>query len=287
MRGAPEARNITPDGGWMLEPPRRSPFIPLARIATLVALGDLMTKQVALLWIGALEPRATGAAIRFGVVHNDKGAFGLTAGNYTFEVSLALTLAAIVLIIPVARDLARIDERAPTALGMIAGGAIGNLVSLLLSPAGVVDFIAIQRADGAGLVLNVADIGAYAGVVLLMRTTGLVIAEIRRKREVANEDLVVARTSALTRLHDLELVRVVARDDDGDVAERRVPADRQRPVPDRPVQLRVIHADGAPERPGRALAARLRDRDTPTRSAATTAPYLRPMSHGKEARNRP
>jgi lipoprotein signal peptidase len=270
----------------MLELPRRSPFVPLARIATLVALGDLMTKQVALLWIGALDSHATGAAIRFGVVHNDKGAFGLTAGSYTFEVSLALTLAAIVLIIPVARDLARIDERAPIALGMIAGGAIGNLVSLLLSPAGVVDFIAIQGSDGAGLVLNVADIGAYAGVALLMRTTALVIAEIRQKREVANQDLVVARSSALTRLHDLELVRVVARDGDTTADEADVPAERRRPVADRQVQLRVIHADGAPERPGRGLAARLRDRDTP-RSAATTAPYLRPMSHTKEARNRP
>ena len=286
MRGAPPPPNITPNGGWMLEPPRRSPFIPLARIATLVALGDLMTKQVALLWIGALDAHATGAAIRFGVVHNDKGAFGLTAGNYTFEVSLALTLAAIFLIVPVARDLARIDERAPTALGMIAGGAIGNLVSLLLSPAGVVDFIAIQRADGSGLVLNVADIGAYAGVALLMRTTALVIVEIRRRREVANGDLVVARTSALTRLHDLELVRVVARDGDTSPDEPEMPADRQRPVADRQVHLRVIHADGAPERPGRGLAARLRDRDTP-RTAATTAPYLRPMSHSKEARNRP
>ena len=285
MRGAPRASNITPDGGWMLEPPRRSPFIPLARIAALVALGDLMTKQVALLWIGALDARTTGAAIRFGVVHNDKGAFGLTAGNYTFEVSLALTLAAIILIVPVARDLARIDERAPIALGMIAGGAIGNLVSLLLSPAGVVDFIAIQRADGAGLVLNVADIGAYAGVALLMRTTALVIAEMRRKREVANDDLVVARTSSLARLHDLELVRVVAREGDAPADVAEVPADRPRPAADRQVHLRVIHADGAPERPGRALAARLRDRDTP-RSAATTAPYLRPMSHGKEARNR-
>lgn len=270
----------------MLEPPRRSPFVPLARVAALVALGDLMTKQVALLWVGALEPRVTGAAVRFGVVHNDKGAFGLTAGNYTFEVSLALTLAAIVLIVPVARDLARIDHRAPTALGMIAGGAIGNLVSLLLSPAGVVDFIAIQRADGAGIVLNVADIGAYAGVALLMRTTALVVSEIRRKREVANADLVVARTSALTRLHDLELVRVVASNADAPVQNADVAAERQRPASDRQVELRVIHADGAPERPGRGLAARLRDRDTP-RSAATTAPYLRPMSHSKEARNRP
>jgi lipoprotein signal peptidase len=271
----------------MLEPPRRSPFLPLVRIATLVALGDLMTKQVALLWVGALEPRVTGAAIRFGVVHNDKGAFGLTAGNYTWEVSLALTLAAIILIVPVARDLNRIDERASTALGLIAGGAIGNLVSLLLSPAGVVDFIAIQRGDGAGIVLNVADIGAYAGVVMLMRTTAMVIAEIRRRREVAKDELVVARTSALTRLHDLELIRVVARDaDTSSDAPADVPADRRRPLADRPVQLRVIHADGAPDRPGRALAARLRDRDGTSRSMSGGSSYLRPMSHGTEARYR-
>src|SRR5688572_13379220 len=155
--------------------PRRSPFIPLVRIATLLAIGDLMTKQVAVLWVGTLEPQVT-SAVRFGVVHNDKGAFGMTAGNYTFELSLVLTLAALVLIVPVARDLARIDDRAPAALGLIAGGAIGNLVSLVVSPAGVVDFIAIQRADGAGIVLNVADIGAYAGVLMLMRTTAMVIA---------------------------------------------------------------------------------------------------------------
>ena len=285
MGGAPGQANITPIGDSMLEPPRRSPMIPLARIATLVALGDLMTKQVALLWVGALEPRATGAAIRFGVVHNDKGAFGLTAGNYTFEVSLALTLAAIILIVPVARDLNRIDERAPTALGLIAGGAIGNLVSLLLSPAGVVDFIAIHRADGAGIVLNVADIGAYAGVAMLMRTTALVVAEIRRRRESANEELVVARASAVSRLHDLELIRVVARDAD---TSSDVPADlpaEKRPVADRPVHLRVIHADGGPERPGGKLAARLRERDGTSRSVKGSA-YLRPMSHGAEARNR-
>jgi len=269
----------------MHEPPRLSPLIPLTRIAALVAVGDLMTKQLALLWVGTLEPLAS-RAVRFGVVHNDKAAFGLSLGDYTWELSLALTLTALVLIVPVTRDLSRIDDRAPTALGLVGGGAIGNLVSLLLSPAGVVDFIAIQRADGAGLVLNVADIGAYAGVALLMRTTALVIAEIRRKREVANEELVVARTSAITRLHDLELVRVVARDRDAPADHADAPADRQRPVADRQVHLRVIHADGAPERPGRGLAARLRDRDTP-RSAATTAPYLRPMSHGKEARNRP
>src|SRR5688572_14297273 len=212
----------------MQELPRRSPLIPLLRIATLVALGDLMTKQVALLWVGTLEPRVS-SAVRFGVVHNDKGAFGLTAGDYTFELSLALTLAALVLIVPVNRDLTRIDERAPVALGLIAGGAIGNLVSLLLSPAGVVDFIALQRADGAGIVLNVADIGAYAGVAMLMRTAVMVIGAIRRNREQTVRDVTVERSAVLNRLTDLEIVRVVAREDgssDAVVREPGAPAER-------------------------------------------------------------
>ena len=270
----------------MHELPRRSPFVPLFRIATLLAVGDLLTKQVALLWVGALEPRVS-SAVRFGVVHNDKGAFGLSAGAYTFELSLALTLAALVLIVPVVRDLARVDQRAPAALGLIAGGAIGNLVSLLLSPAGVVDFIAVQRADGAGIVLNVADIGAYAGVAMLMRTAGMVIAAIRRNRQESARDVAFEQEAALARVADLELVRVAARDGvesevataDGSAA---VPS---RPAADRQVHLRVIHADGLPSRPGSTLAARLRE-STGGMRGATGAAYLRPMSHPHETRGR-
>ena len=266
----------------MLEAPRRSPLVPLARIATLVAIGDLMTKQVALLWVGTLEPRVS-SAVRFGVVHNDKGAFGLSVGDYTFEVSLALTLAALVLIIPVARDLAKIDDRAPAALGLVAGGAIGNLVSLLLSPAGVVDFIAVQRADGAGIVLNVADVAAYAGVAMLMRTTARVIAAIRRNRESEVVARGEQRTTAMSRLADVEVMRVVARDDTaGETDETPAPGNR-RPASDRQVNLRVIHADRPGMRPGAGLAARLRDRDGGARAPSASA-YLRPMSHLPETR---
>jgi lipoprotein signal peptidase len=266
----------------MQELTRRSPLIPLLRIATLIAIGDLMTKQVAVLWVGTLEPHVT-SLVRFGVVHNDKGAFGLTAGNYTFELSLVLTLAALVLIIPVARDLARIDHRAPAALGLIAGGAIGNLVSLLISPAGVVDFIAIQRGDGAGIVLNVADIGAYAGVAMLMRTTVMVIAAIRRNRDQAVADRHLQRDAALTRLADLEVLRVVAREGtltDAAGQNAPAPADGARPVADREVHLRVMHADGGAPRPRRGLATRLRDGKS---GGSAASAYLRPMSHPTEA----
>lgn len=283
MRGAPPGSDNTASsiGGSMHEPPRRSPLVPLARIATLVAIGDLMTKQVALLWVGTLEPRVS-TAIRFGVVHNDKGAFGLSVGDYTFEVSLALTLAALVLIVPVARDLAKIDDRSSVALGLVAGGAIGNLVSLLLSPAGVVDFIAVQRADGAGIVLNVADVAAYTGVAMLMRTTAMVIAAIRRNREAQVVEQGKQRTTAINRLADVEVLRVVARDDAAVADDAIPPSTKDRPTADRQVHLRVIHADGFGGRPGAGLAARLRDREGGSR--ATASAYLRPMSHLPETR---
>ena len=241
----------------MSEPMRRSPLIPLARLATLVAIGDLMTKQVALLWVGTLEPRLS-SAVRFGVVHNDKGAFGLTVGDYTWEVSLALTFAAIVLIIPVARDLARVDDRAPTALGLVAGGAIGNLVSLLLSP---------------------------AGVVMLMRTAAKVIVAMRRNRETALVEMSKQRETALTRLADVEVPLLVAHDG-GATPESQTPsAPRgQRPMADRQVDLRLIRADGVGDHHGRSLAARLRTPESGARFQSASQ-YLRPMSHMPETRS--
>jgi hypothetical protein len=152
----------------------------------------------------------------------------------------------------------------------------------LLTPAGVVDFIAIQRADGAGIVLNVADVAAYAGVVMLMRTAALVIAAIRRNRESAAAMVRgEQRTTAITRLSDLEVVRAVSRDDAKPASEGndRAPS-APRPVGDRQVHLRIIHADGAPRR-GASLAARLRDPAAASRAPGSA--YLRPMSHPPEA----
>jgi lipoprotein signal peptidase len=270
----------------MTDAPNRSPLVPLARIAALVAAGDLVTKQLAVWWIGSLEGKAS-SAIRFGVVHNDKGAFGMTAGSYTFELSLALTLAALVLIVPAARDLSKVDERSTTALGLVAGGAIGNLVSLLLTPAGVVDFIAIQRADGAGIVLNVADVAAYTGVAMLVRTTALVVAAIRRNREAA---MAVhrgkQREAVLNRLTDVEIVRAVAQEGVAAAADSAPVSTPPRPAADREINLTIIRADGGT--PGRrGLAARLRDRDGGGLRTTSDSPYLRPMSHAPDLRSHP
>jgi lipoprotein signal peptidase len=153
-------------------------LVQLSRIALLVAIGDFATKAAAAAFVGG-EPTVFNEWLHFAVVNNDQGAFGLSVGSYTWQLNLALTLSAIALMLSVSRDLARIDSMAPRALGLIVGGAIGNLASLITSPHGVVDFIAISFSSASSLVLNVADVAAYAGLAMMLRTGFLIVHRIR------------------------------------------------------------------------------------------------------------
>lgn len=159
---------------------RHKHLAPLARVALLLAISDYITKDVAVRWF-AHEPAALNSWLGFAVVHNERGAFGWSVGAYTWHVNLAVTFAAIAFVIAVSRELSRVDRTAPLALGLIAGGALGNLASLILSPRGVVDFISIDFNATTTIVLNVADVGAYIGLALVMRTGFLIVAAMRRE----------------------------------------------------------------------------------------------------------
>jgi lipoprotein signal peptidase len=182
----------------------------LARIALLVAVGDWLTKAVASRMVGS-EPLVFTEGLRFAVVHNAGTAFGLSAGSYTWQLNLALTLAAILLMIPVARDLSRIDKAAPRALGLIVGGALGNFASLVVSPPGVVDFISISVGAKSDLVLNVADLAAYLGLAMMLRTGFLLVAEIRRTARPGRNALIQHWATQRRRgFTDREVIRPVA-----------------------------------------------------------------------------
>lgn len=156
----------------------------LATIALLVALADLGTKWLAVAWLadggaslGALGG-ALGERVRLVLVANARGAFGVGLGPHTHGVNVALTSLAIVLVVRVCRELARIDARAPRALGLIAGAAGGNLVSLLTTPGGVPDFLAIDHGGGRELVLNLADVAAYVGLAMMVRVSVALVKRI-------------------------------------------------------------------------------------------------------------
>jgi signal peptidase II len=150
----------------------------LARMAIGVAAVDWLSKA----WASRNavdDPINLLSGLRLAVVHNDGTAFGLSAGAYTWQLNLALTLGAIALMLPVARDLSRIDRAAPRALGLIMGGAVGNLGSIIFSPPGVVDFIAVAVSAHYEFVLNIADVAAYVGLAMLCRTGFMIVAEMR------------------------------------------------------------------------------------------------------------
>lgn len=54
------------------------------------------------------------------------------------------------------------------ALGLIAGGALGNLADRLMSSLGVVDFIDVGIGDTRFWTFNVADAAVSMGAVLLV-----------------------------------------------------------------------------------------------------------------------
>lgn len=156
----------------------------LARVALLVLGVDLLSKVLADVLLAGDSVELL-PWLQLQVVHNLQGAFGWSAGAYTWQLNLALTLCAVVFIFPVARDLAKVDQRSPRALGLIVGGALGNLVSLVGPPAGVADFIGVHWQPGHGVVLNVADVAAYCGLAMIMRTGFRLVGAIREEARVA------------------------------------------------------------------------------------------------------
>jgi signal peptidase II len=161
-----------------------SPVAILAATATAVAVVDLATKQVASFVLGtrgAVSLPLIRHAVRLTVVLNDQSAFGISLGPYTWQINLVLTTVALLLCLSLCRALAVIDEWAPLMLGLITGAATGNLVSLISSPEGVPDFIAVHSWNGHELVFNFADVAAVMGVALLIRTTWTVGRALRAR----------------------------------------------------------------------------------------------------------
>jgi lipoprotein signal peptidase len=165
----------------------------------LVAAADLLAKLVA---TGALAGRAIPVIgpVDLTLVYNRGSAFGVSLGANTWQLNVVTTFAALVLVTLTVRALTLHDPRAPIALGLIGGAALGNLTSLLVPPAGVADFISVAVGADTRIVMNLADIAAYAGLALIVRTALRVHGAIAATR---------VRPSA-TRHHEVEVPIFVA-----------------------------------------------------------------------------
>jgi signal peptidase II len=151
--------------------------------AAIAASADLLTKFVAVRMLGEERVVELFGRLSLMVVFNTGSAGGVMIGPYTWQLNVLVTLAAIVLISSVARPLIAVDRRAAVALGMVAGGAAGNLASMLLGPNGVADFLALRLAGDRVIVMNVADLCLWLGALALLPVVHSLFKAIRAERE--------------------------------------------------------------------------------------------------------
>ncbi|MDO5723502.1 MAG: signal peptidase II [Flaviflexus sp.] len=140
-----------------------------SRTAYLLALITLLVDQATKLWALAALPGRTvpllGNVLSLQLVRNPGAAFSLGSGS-----TLILTIISVVVTLGVIWALRRCESRPwALALGVILGGAIGNLIDRLVREPGfgrghVIDFINY----GGWFIGNIADIALVLGVIVLI-----------------------------------------------------------------------------------------------------------------------
>ncbi len=143
----------------------------LAVIAVVVLAADIVTKTIAVAQLEGREPvRILGGLIYLQLLRNPGAAFSMATG-YTWILTI-IAIAVVVVIVRVARRLASTGWA--VALGLVLGGALGNLTDRIFRDPGplqghVVDMVSPFAPDGrAFAVFNLADSAITCGGILLV-----------------------------------------------------------------------------------------------------------------------
>lgn len=144
----------------------------LAAVPVVVVALDQWVKQLALAHLtGSAPVRLLGGAIYLNLTRNSGAAYSI-GDNFTYIFPIA-AIAVIVAIIWLSRRLRSVGWA--ISLGLILGGAVGNLIDRLFRPPGVfrgavVDMISLfdpaGRAYPVKAIFNIADAALFCGVVL-------------------------------------------------------------------------------------------------------------------------
>lgn len=140
-------------GGW---------FLP-------IALGVLIADQISKLWIErgllpAMSQEVLPGLFSLTRVHNTGVAFGMAQGNNLVTGVLAFLIFVLSVWLTRGWDWAR--RRVQVLAGMIAGGAVGNLIDRVRLGY-VLDFLDFHYAGWSWPAFNIADSGISVGVMLL------------------------------------------------------------------------------------------------------------------------
>ncbi|MFD3335535.1 signal peptidase II [Streptomyces sp. NPDC058700] len=160
--------SATPDGSAAPEerPRGRRRILALFVVAVVAYLLDLGSKMLVVAKLEGREPiRVIGDVLRFDAIRNPGAAFGM--GEAFTVIFTCIAAAVIVVIIRLARKLYSLPWA--IALGLLLGGALGNLTDRIFRSPGVfegavVDFIAPAHFA----VFNLADSAIVCGGILIV-----------------------------------------------------------------------------------------------------------------------
>jgi len=136
-------------------------------IALGVVLLDLVTKQIAVAALAHAPVPVLGEWLTFRLVFNPGAAFGIHVGAYSRWVFMILALVALIVLGSMVRQTRPTQWIRLTALALVCGGAVGNLLDRIRSPRGVVDFIDVWIGAFHWPTFNVADMAVTCGAVTL------------------------------------------------------------------------------------------------------------------------
>ena len=171
---APDAAGTAAPAAAVVDPARRRRLL---RLVAALALAVLALDQVTKVWavrtltVGERTP-VVGDLLGLSLLYNPGAALSIATG-----MTWVLTAIAVVVVVVTVRASRRIGSRGwALALGLLLGGAIGNLVDRFLRDPGparghVVDFIAYGDLF-VGNVADIAIVGA-AGLIMLLSLRGI------------------------------------------------------------------------------------------------------------------
>ncbi|MDQ6657546.1 MAG: signal peptidase II [Actinomycetota bacterium] len=166
-------------------------------MAALVLVIDQITKIIAVAHLApGVSPRILDGLIYFSLIRNAGAAWSIGAGT---GMTWILAVVACVVVVVIIRMASRLRSGLwATCLGLILGGALGNLMDRIFRSPGVlrghvVDFISVFGPDARHFpVFNIADSGITVGGVLLVVTALLGIeldgSRARRKSDGGGVD---------------------------------------------------------------------------------------------------
>lgn len=137
-------------------------------VAATVTIADIVAKLAAEHWLGGTSGVAVvGDWVQFRLVFNPGAAFGVSVGSWSRIGFSVIAVVAIVLLARLSRRAEAGDLLRQVACGLVAGGALGNLLDRLRSAQGVVDFLDVGISAHRWPTFNVADIGVTVGAFAL------------------------------------------------------------------------------------------------------------------------